>query len=273
MEIMPIFDLRLELGEGPQLDQNRKLLWFVDITGRRWFEADLDSKEFVARQVQGEIGAIVNVQPGQFLGLVKEGLAELDLSGGYKILDRFLSPSERMNDAKTDLAGRIWAGSTDTNFTPGRGKLHRFDKDLKREVMLDNLTLPNGMGWSPDSKTFFLIDSLKYVVWAFDFDLHEGEIFNQREFYRFLPNKGIPDGMCVDPDGNLFVAMWEGGTLEVLSPQGKSIRTIKLPVSKPTSCTLTGMGGSDLIVTTSSQDINLDVEPLGGRLLAISGLN
>lgn len=273
IEVRPIFDLRLDLAEGPQFDEETKVLWFVDITGKSWFEANLNSGVVVARQVQREISAIVRVRPGEFLGLVKEGLAELNLEGGCRILDGFLGPSERMNDAKQDAAGRIWAGSMDVNFTRGRGKLFRFDENRNRTTILNNLSLPNGMGWSSDNETFYFIDSLNYVVWAFDYNLQRGEISNQREFYRFLPDEGIPDGMCVDTEGNLLIAMWGGGAIVVLSPEGKFIRSIELPVSKPTSCILTGVKGLELIVTTSSQGIDLSTEPLGGRLLSVTELN
>lgn len=271
MKIKPIFDITLDLGEGPQYDDKRKTLLFVDITGKRWFEADLNTESVAARKVQGEIGAVVNIRPGEFLGLVKEGLAELNPEGGYKVIDHFLSPSERMNDAKSDAVGRIWAGSTDVDFARGRGKLFRFDTNRKRTTILTNLTLPNGLGWSPDNKTFYLIDSFNYVLWAFDFELSKGEISNQREFYSFLPTKGLPDGICVDSEGNIFIAMWGGGTIEVISARGQHIKSLRLPVSKPTSCALTGIEGFEIIVTTSSQGVNRALEPLGGKLLALSG--
>jgi sugar lactone lactonase YvrE len=161
----------------------------------------------------------------------------------------------------------------DINFTRGLGKLFRFDENRNRTTILNNLSLPNGMGWSSDNETFYFIDSLDYVVWAFDYNLQRGEISNQREFYRFLPANGIPDGMCVDTKGNLLIAMWGGGAIVVLSPEGKFIRNIGLPVSKPTSCILTGIKGLELIVTTSSQGIDLSTEPLGGRLLSVTELN
>jgi len=156
-------------------------------------------------------------------------------------------------------------------FCSGPGRLFRFDENRKRIVVLRYLTLPNGMGWSPNNEVFYFIDSLNYVVWAFDFDLENGEISNKQEFHRFLPTAGVPDGMCVDAEGNLFIAMWGGAAIEVLSPKGETIKTIGLPVPKPTSCTLTGISGLDLIVTTSSRGIDFNVEPLAGRLLALSG--
>ena len=127
------------------------------------------------------------------------------------------------------------------------------------------------MGWSPDSNFFYYIDSIPGVLKRFDYEAVHGRISNPVDLITFDTSNGIPDGMSVTADGKITVALWDGGRVEVYEPSGKKISEIKVGVSRPTSCTFGGADGEVLIVTTASQGIDLDKEPLAGKILAVTG--
>ncbi|NDH99725.1 MAG: hypothetical protein EBY78_05275 [Actinobacteria bacterium] len=137
--------------------------------------------------------------------------------------------------------------------------------------VIDNVTLSNGMGWSPDAKYFYYIDSIPGVLKRFDYESVDGCLSNPIDLITFETSLGIPDGMSVTTDGKIVVALWDGRRLEVYEPSGKKISEIKLGVSRPTSCTFGGEDGNVLIVTTASQGIDLATEPLAGKILAVTG--
>jgi sugar lactone lactonase YvrE len=177
-----------------------------------------------------------------------------------------------MNDAKCDAVGRLWAGSTELEFKAGQGKLHRLNPDLSHETILTGLTLPNGLGWNPANTVFYLVDSMERVLWAFDYDLATGDISNKRVFFDFQSIDGLADGLCVSDDGTIFVAIWDGACILLISEEGELLDKIDLPVLRPTSCCFGGDGCRDLIVTTASVEMNLTKQPESGKLLRLSGI-
>jgi sugar lactone lactonase YvrE len=260
------------LGEGPIYLETKNTICWVDILGNCWSELDLDSRDLSVHSYPETISAILPRLGGGYIGATKSGFAELDSHGQIQISHRFLAENERMNDAKCDPIGRIWAGSTDVNFKSSHGKLYRLNLDLSYEVVLKGLTLPNGLGWSPDDSTFYLIDSYEETLWSFDFNPTSGEIRNKRKMIDFHDMAGIPDGLSVASDGTLFVAMWDGASIVEISDNGKIIDIIKLPISRPTSCCFTGKSNEDLIITTASVGIGNNHEPHSGKLFRIPSI-
>jgi sugar lactone lactonase YvrE len=176
-----------------------------------------------------------------------------------------------MNDGKVDPVGRFWAGSLALSFEKNRGSLYVLDTDGSYSPVLNDVTLSNGMGWSPDARYFYYIDSIPGVLKRFDYDSIHARISNQVDLITFDTTLGIPDGMSVTAGGKIVVALWDGGRVEIYEPSGKKISEIKLGVSRPTSCTFAGKDGDVLIVTTASQGIDLTKEPSAGKPLAITG--
>jgi sugar lactone lactonase YvrE len=138
--------------------------------------------------------------------------------------------------------------------------------------MLDELTLPNGMDWSPDDRYFYLIDSLDYKLWKFNFELESGLISNKTVFYEFDPSDGIPDGLSVSSKGYILVAIYGGSSIQIISPEGELDRTLKLPLENPTSCTFVGENLENLLVTSAFADSTEGELNLNGRTLVISNL-
>ena len=259
------------MGEGPLFNRETNLVTWVDITGKKWHQCDYDSGKTISRDVPKMMGAIVERSSGGFFAAVEEGFADVLDSSGYKVVADFLPGLERMNDAKADASGRWWAGSNAIDFTACKGKLYRVDADRSYVTVLDGLTLPNGLGWSPDNTKFYFVDTFALKLWSFDFDLASGEISNQKVLREFSGKDGVPDGLTIAADGSILLAMWDGGRIEVIGSDGSAKDPIRLPVSRPTSCAFGGKDGDVLIVTTASRELDLTKEPLSGKLLGISG--
>jgi sugar lactone lactonase YvrE len=254
MRIRSIAQIVSELGESPIYDQTREILVWTDITGLKWHKHSLGSGETISQETGGMIGAIAFRESKGYVAAVKEGFATLYDNESYVVTNKILDENQRMNDGKCDALGRFWAGSANLDFEEAKGKLFRLDTDFRCEMFLDGLTLPNGMDWSPDSKYFYLIDSLKYKLWKFDFDLEYGIISNKVVLYEFNRLDGIPDGLSVSSEGDILVAMYGGYSIQIISADGKLKQKVILPIENPTSCTFVGRKFESLIVTSASSE-------------------
>jgi len=271
MKIEILSDVWSEVGEGPLWNLAERTISWVDITGKKWHKLSLNSGVVESHSVPTMIGAIVECSDGSYQGAVEEGFAKLRTGkDGYEISHDFLPEEVRMNDAKADAKGRWWAGSNAIDFTAGVGKVHRLNIDGSVKTMIEGLTLPNGLGWSPDNKAFYLIDTFARAMYKYDFDLESGEISNKSLLVEFKDDGSYPDGMCVASDGTLLVAMWSGSRIEVISPEGKFLSSIAMPVKSPTSCAFGGDDGKTLIVTSDGRDFDAAQYPNSGKLFGVT---
>lgn len=230
--------VRAQCGEGPIVaDGHRELLW-VDILGKKWHRTSLADGETSTFTVPSIIGAVAQRTSGGMVAAVAEGFASIDDDGGYRPACTFLAPGERMNDAKCDAAGRFWSGSTAMDFSPGAGRLYMLDPDWSWRCVLDGLTLPNGLAWSPDNESFYLVDSRQYSLFIFEFDLGTGCLGRRRRLVSFAEQEGMPDGLSVAGDGTIWVAVHGGGRIDVFEPDGSKLGQIPVLVRQPTSCAL-----------------------------------
>jgi sugar lactone lactonase YvrE len=271
MNIRAISDVVSDLGEGPIWSPQTNCVTWTDITQNKFHTADLDTGATHSFSAPSMVGAIAHTRGGDYVAATQEGFARVSIDGKFSPLHTFLAADMRMNDGKVDPVGRFWAGSLALSFEKNRGSLYVLEKDGSYLSVLDNVTLSNGMGWSPDAAHFYYIDSIPGVLKRFDYESVHGRISNPVDLITFDTSKGIPDGMCVTADGKITVALWDGGRVEVYEPSGKKISEIKVGVSRPTSCTFGGADGDVLIVTTASQGIDVDIEPLAGKILAVTG--
>ena len=271
MNIRAISDVVSDLGEGPLWSPQTNCVTWTDITQNKFHTADLDTGATKSFSAPSMVGAIAHTRGGDYVAATQEGFARVSIDGKFSPLHTFLAADMRMNDGKVDPVGRFWAGSMALSFEKNRGSLYVLEKDGSYSSVLDDVTLSNGMGWSPDSNFFYYIDSIPGVLKRFDYESVDGRISNPVDLITFDTSKGIPDGMSVTADGKIVVALWDGGRVELYEPSGKKISEIKVGVSRPTSCTFGGADGDVLIVTTASQGIDLDKEPLAGKILAVTG--
>lgn len=271
MNIRAISEVISDLGEGPIWSADTNSVTWTDITQNTFHTADIDTGKTMSFGVPSMVGAIAHSKEGGYIAATQKGFARIGVDGKYSPLHSFLPDDMRMNDGKVDPAGRFWAGSMALSFEKGRGSLYVLEKDNSYRSILDDITLSNGMGWSPDAQYFYYIDSVPGVLKRFDYDLYTGHISNPKDLITFDSSSGIPDGMSMSSDGKIVVALWDGGRIEIYEPSGERVSEITLGVSRPTSCTFAGPNRDILIVSTASQGIDRADEPLSGKILAVTG--
>ena len=271
MNIRAISEVTSDLGEGPIWSADTNSVTWTDITQNTFHTADIDTGKTMSFGVPSMVGAIAHSKDGGYIAATQKGFARIGVDGKYSPLHSFLPDDMRMNDGKVDPSGRFWAGSMALSFEKGRGSLYVLEKDNSYRSILDDITLSNGMGWSPDAQYFYYIDSVPGVLKRFDYDLYTGHISNPKDLITFDSSSGIPDGMSMSSDGKIVVALWDGGRIEIYEPSGEKVSEITLGVSRPTSCTFAGPNRDILIVSTASQGIDQADEPLAGKILAVTG--
>jgi len=271
MNIRAISEVTSDLGEGPIWSADTNSVTWTDITQNTFHTADIDTGRTMSFGVPSMVGAIAHSKEGGYIAATQKGFARIGVDGKYSPLHSFLPDDMRMNDGKVDPSGRFWAGSMALSFEKGRGSLYVLEKDNSYRSILDDITLSNGMGWSPDAQYFYYIDSVPGVLKRFDYDLHTGQISNPKDLITFDSSSGIPDGMSMSSDGKIVIALWDGRRIEIYEPSGEKVSEITLGVSRPTSCTFAGPNRDILIVSTASQGIDQADEPLAGKILAVTG--
>lgn len=272
MDIRAISEVVSDLGEGPIWTPETNSVTWTDITQNTFHTANIDTGKTESFGVPSMIGAIAQTKDGHYITATQKGFARISVDGQYSPLHSFLQDDMRMNDGKVDPAGRFWAGSMALSFEKDRGSLYVLEKDNSYKIAWDNITLSNGMGWSPDAQYFYYIDSIPGVLKRFEYDLDNGKISKPKNLITFAAASGVPDGMSVSSDGKIVVALWDGGRIEIYEPTGAKVSEIKLGVSRPTCCTFAGPNQDILIVSTASQGIDRADEPLAGKILAVTGI-
>jgi sugar lactone lactonase YvrE len=267
-----VLQARARLGEGPLWDEETQSLFWVDIFNHRVNRFDPAAGRHREYEV-GDVVAAMALGPSHTLVLaLRHDLALLDLLTGE--LEHLAEvererPGVRLNDGKCDAQGRFWIGSMSEE--EGDGSLHRFDPDGTIRRMETGLTISNGLGWSPDDRTFYLTDSPRRRIYAYDFDLDGGGISNRRVWAE-LDGERVPDGLSVDEEGCVWSAQWGGGCVIRFSPDGREVDRVDLPVPRPTSCTFGGRDRRDLYVTSASigmTEEEVDESPASGDLFCV----
>jgi sugar lactone lactonase YvrE len=266
-----------ELGEGPVWDAAGGRLIWVDILVGQILTKDPATGQSEVLEVGKPVSAVALRSTGGLVAAVEDGFAVVD-SGLAKVQQvatvEPTQPASRFNDGKCDPRGRFWAGTMAYDETRGAGiaSLFRLSPEYAVEQMLAGVTTSNGLGWSADERTFFYTDSPTGGVDAFDYDPDSGSIANRRRVITIEPDAGVPDGLAIDSDGCLWVAVWSGGEVRRYSPDGVLDRRISLPASNITSCAFGGSGLDTLFITSARWGLNEDElaqQPLAGSVFAV----
>lgn len=264
------------LGEGPAW-LGGDLLW-VDLLAGRLHRSDPRDGTDRVSDYGGVLGAAVPVaeaEPGDadplFAAVTGDGYAVLGNGAATVLATVTAEPDRRMNDGKCDPRGRFWAGSTTFDCRPGGGGLHVWERGRGVRRELAGLTLPNGLGWSLDGTSFYLIDSMVGTLTRYPYDLDEGRLSGPgRVVATFPASSGLPDGLAVDAEDCLWVAFFDGWCLRRLAPDGRLLAEVPLPVRYPTSCAFGA--GTDLYVTTARDrlsEVELVDQPMAGSVLVL----
>jgi len=175
----------------------------------------------------------------------------------------------RLNDGKVDPAGRFWVGSKAEDNGAGRGSLWCLDLDGVVTRALRGLTIANGLGWSPDESTMYVTDSATGRIAAYDYDVSTGSLGPARHFVEIDPSIGAPDGLCVDSEGYVWVAIWGGRQVRRYSPGGHLSGEIEVAASHVTSCAFAGQRLDELVITSARDELSptqLANEPDAGKI-------
>lgn len=259
------------LGEGPRWDvEARRLLW-VDIEAGALHLFDPERGDDRAIPLGARVGAAAPTRGGGVLVALADRLALVDLADEtVRTLAEIPHGQEmRLNDGACDPAGRFWVGSMALDETPGAASLYRYTTDEGLVRVLSDVTLSNGLGWTPDRQGMYFIDSLAYRVDRFDFDVATGAISGRRLFVSIDRADGIPDGLAVDDDGGVWVALYGGGAVRRYDTEGALDRVIAVPADNVTACCFGGDEGRSFYITTASVGLTADErrrQPLAGSV-------
>jgi sugar lactone lactonase YvrE len=256
-------------GEGPVWWDRWQQLRFVDM-----FAGDvltLDGDRVVRTPVGSAVAAVIRPRLGGGAIVAREHDLAIsnadDLSdlAGFVTIDE--DPGMRCNEGGCDPDGGFWIGTLSYEFTEGAGTLYRLDPgSLRPSPVVPGLSISNGLAWSPDTQTMYLNDSGTGTTWAFDYDPLEGPA-NRRAFSTEGP--GAPDGLCVDSEGGVWVARYNGGRVQRHDPDGTISAVVELGPSRPTACCFGGDDLSTLYITTTREGLSDGAEPEAGSLYCV----
>jgi len=245
-----------ELGEGPVWADGEQALYWLDIPADQVHRMAAGG-QLTSWDVGQPVGTVVPRASGGLALAAQDGFMAMDQATGTLSLLAAVEPDRpenRMNDGACDRAGRFFAGTMADDERPGAGALYRLDPDLTVTTMLTGTGISNGIGWSPDERLMYYVDSLTYQVDVFDYDPATGAIDGRRRFAAVGQGDVMPDGLTVDADGGVWVAVWGGGALLHHDPAGRLRQTIEVPAAHVTSCVFGGPDLDRLYITTAAGD-------------------
>jgi sugar lactone lactonase YvrE len=274
MEVMPARCDHDHLGEGACWLPREQALLRVDITAGRIHRWNPVTGEQRTAQFDGETGAAIPRVGGGFVAAVDRRLVLVDADGSQRELvavepDR---PGNRFNDCRADAAGRLWAGTMSKAREPGVAALYRVDPGGACRPVLSSLTISNGIAWSPGGDVMFHVDSTTQRIDRYDFDAAAGELGERCEFASVDPAHGLPDGICVDAEGGVWVCLFGGGAIHRYDERGPLSERIELPVTNPTCPAFGGDNLATLYVTSARHRLTPEqerAEPAAGCVLAL----
>jgi len=252
------------LGEGPVWDPDRDRLLWVDILGGVVHAGRLSPERITVTETWkfDDLACAVAVSAaGELLVAERGGVLRVKTDGTRTPVADLRKAGSRLNDGAVDPQGRFVVGGMALNDARGTQTLVRLDGDAVT-VLDDDLTLSNGLAWSPDGTTLYSIDSIPGVIYARDYP--DG---TRRELFRI--SDGLPDGLCVDRLGNLWIAIWGRGRIEHRTPGGDLLAVVEVTAPHTTSCAFAGPDLDVLVITTATQDLSptdLTRYPASGRL-------
>jgi sugar lactone lactonase YvrE len=258
-------------GEGPFWDADAGRLLFVDMLAGVVAEWDLSGP--VTRHRVGDVAAAIRARAGGgYVLAVERGFAIVsdDLEVITPLPPVFADTTLRMNDGGCDPQGRFYCGSMAYAMTPGAGTLYRLDTDRRVHRVLEGSTISNGLQWSQDGSTVFYSDTGTGRVDAFDFDGGTGSFSRRRPFVDLKGVPGAPDGLAIDEDDGLWVALWGGGAVHRYDARGVLTEVVELPVPQVTACAFGGHDRRTLYITTSREGLPVDEYPEAGALFSVA---
>lgn len=271
-----VVDAKAALGETPVWNAAEGRLYWIDCPAGviHCYDPANGKDVILPVKVKGYLGSISLRAKGGLLLLAGKALWALD--AGSTMPRRLAGVEEDMadnlvNDGKCDPAGRFWFGTMHAGVSETTGALYHYDgtEVIKTD---QGFACSNGMGWSPDGKTLYFVDMIPGRVLAYDYDVTSGMASNRRTLFSIPGNEGMPDGLCVDSEGGIWVAHWDGWCISRWSPEGRHLSRLEVPVQRPTCPIFAGPELSTLYLTSSAADLpaeSLARGPQSGGLFAL----
>lgn len=274
MDAVVALKVNAKLGEAAIWDIDNQKLYWVDIEGRSFNIFDPASGENRFYQTGKRIGTVVPINADTVLVALEDGIATIDIqkaSIDYVLkTDIHKVNNQRFNDGKCDPRGRFWVGTLSMDGVAQKSSLFCINKDFNLSEKLTGISISNGIAWSIDGSLMYYIDTPTSEVIQFDYDLESGTIGNRKTIIKIAKEDGYPDGMTIDSQGMLWVALWDGfGVIQIDPSNGNILRKINLPVPKVTSCAFGGPDLDQLYITTASVEMTeeeLIKYPLSGSV-------
>jgi len=261
------------LGEGPLWSIEEQAIYWVDIDGKKIQRFYPETGKYDSFDVPVKVCLMAFREKGGLICGTEDGFYFWNIE--TQKMDFITNPEKgkkkaRFNDGKVDRKGRLWAGTM--TFEGATSALYRMNPDLNVKKMVPEITISNGIGWSPDDSIMYYVDSLRYVINAFVYDLPTGTISNQQPFVQMDADFGIPDGLTVDSEGYVWCAIYGAWKVMRYDPLGNIAAEIRMPVSQPSSCMFGGKELNELYITSISEGLSEEdkvKEPMAGDLFMI----
>ena len=267
---------RCSVGEGPVWDVAEQALYYIDILEKRVFRWDPATSDLKTWDVPEIIGSMALREQGGAVVALGTGVHTLDFATGAVAQLTLLDPPDpevQLADGKVDRAGRFVFGTSHRTMKEPRGGVYSLGPGGGLTQLDGDVFLGNGPCWSPDNRTFYHADSLRHLIYAYDYDLETGQATNRRPFFDSSPWGPIPDGATVDAEGNVWTAICEGGVVLCLSPAGEVLREIAFPTRIPASVMFFGPELDRLFVPTIDPSfLGREAAPGDGYCFVIDGL-
>jgi len=251
-------DARAELGEGPLWDDRRQRLLFVDILRGHVHEFDPATGRDRVIEIGRPAGAVALADSGAWIVAAQGGFWRVDPDTGQteQIAAAEADRNDtRMNDGAVDPRGRFWAGTMSLHHRAEQGTLYRLDHDRTVHAMLSPVNTSNGLAWTAAGTRMYYVDTRTGRIDLFDFDADTGTIRNRRAFVTVPASAGKPDGLILDRDDGVWLALWQGGAVHRYTADGKLDLTIRFPVTLTTKCAFGGKDLDELYVTSAWIDL------------------
>ena len=242
-----------QLGESPCWDIHARRLYWTDIKGGIIHRYDPLSGTHETCFAPKMAAFVLPAQDGTLVAGLEDGLYRVDFEQTVFSPIALLNESDvRLNDGKCDPVGRIWFGTMPLEEAPDdrTGKLYRFTDKI--EKMDENFSLANGKGWTKDGRFFYHADTHLKTVWCYRYDIDRGSIAGRKAF---IHTEGPPDGLCLDSNGNIYIAMYGEGRIDIYTKEGQKQNSITIPVKEVTSCAFGGHDLKTLYITTAKDGL------------------
>jgi sugar lactone lactonase YvrE len=259
---------KCSIAESPIWDYKKRILLWTDLMQGFLYWYCPETAEIVKFAENKKVCGFSLAKDGLFCACI-DGLYFWDEEKGFRLFaDYYNNELLKCNDAIADIKGRFLFGTVyytqeNCNGDYPLGKLYKVENDGSVCVLDEGFHHVNGLGFSPDNKTFYFTDTVLRVIYAYDYNVLNGTVMNRRVFAEVPGDEGIPDGLTVDAKGFVWSAQWYGGCIVRYDPDGKVERRVHLPVKQVSSLIFGGVDMTDIFITTAGKSVKLNIAPKG----------